>query len=172
MPTSEKQSSSINATKNYSKLHNKNHALKLNENKFSTQPSSIQIYDQLMERSNVELNIYITNELCENPIAMTYNPNKSNAISRRDDNSEIKVNRLRNNVASRISRLKRKRGFQLSTIKCEYLEMANDALEQEINEMALKIRKKENLLAEKFNSDNLIDQLRNDCGLENDVTIR
>lgn len=146
------QSSSIITPSNEMQSHNIcNNANKSN----GPSSSSTQTYDQLMERSNVELNIFITHELCQNPIKMDYNPNKINSISRRSENS--KVDRSRNNDASRISRFKRKRGFQLSKIKCEYFQMANDELEREINEMTLRIREKENLLA--ANKMNSIDRI-------------
>lgn len=165
---------SINDDRNDNDTTTSNYAYKLLENQSSNQSPSlpsikcINIYDHLIEQTNIERNIFISNELCENPISLSYNPNKSNSIRCENSGRENKVDRSRNNVASRLSRFKRKREFQLSKITCEYFEEANDALEIELKEMASQIREKENLLAQKLNSNELVEQLRNNCGLESD----
>lgn len=139
------------------------HTFKINENIARLPPIITNVFNQLMEKSNVDRNKFISNELCENPIQLNYNPNKSTSICR-ENNGRIEK-RKRNNAASRISRYKRKRQYQLSTITSEYLENANESLSVELSQMAAVIRQKQIELADKLNSIEYVVQLREKCGL-------
>lgn len=141
------------------------HTYKLNDTHSSRfGPEITNIFNQLMENSNLERNKFICYALCENPIFLNYNPNKSNSIYRENYGRIEKRNK--NNVASRISRFKRKRQYQMSSITSEYLEGSNETLSTELNEMASIIRQREVELEQKFNSTEYVVQLREKCGLE------
>lgn len=165
MPTSdeEKSSSSIDNYDNIDLIsHANNHKLNAAEIAPNLLPKATALYNQLITQSNDEQNIYISNELIVNPFLYHYNSNKSHSLYTNTTNEY----RLRNNTASRVSRIKRKREHHLTTIKCEYLEITNESLEMELSTIASIVQEKEKNLAKKLQSDELVQQLRENHGLE------
>lgn len=128
-------------------------------------PGAAELFHQMLDASDFQRFTYIYQVMDMNPLCMDYNPNKSNAITSQQHDPDKFEKRRRNNIASRMSRHRKKTQCRLSQVNTEYLEGANEKLVQEINLMANMIRQRQIQLEQLLHSPEFVLRLRDECGL-------